>query len=95
MGLRKFIRERIFQLARYDLALFLNDHEQDLLTIFREEMQRLDDEIPEENLFIDINMVLLGEAILKSTLRTITRFLTEDPSSPHKAVSSPVSETPE
>ena len=81
MGLRKFIRESVFRLARHDLATFLNEHEQDLLAIFREEMQLLDDQIPEEDLFIDINMVPLGEAILKSTLRTLTRFLTEDPSS--------------
>ncbi len=79
MGLRKMIRERAFQLARHDLALFLKDHEEHLLAVFREEMQQLDDEIPEENLFIDIKMVPLGEAILKSALRTITRFLTEDP----------------
>jgi len=90
MGLRKFIRESTFQLARRDLALFLNDHEEDLLTIFREEMQRLDDEIPEENLFIDINMVPLGEAILKSALRAITRFLTEEPSPSRKTASSSV-----
>jgi hypothetical protein len=79
MGLRKMIRERAFQFARRDLALFLQDHEEHLLAVFREEMQRLDDEIPEENLFIDIKMVPLGEAILKSALRTITRFLIEDP----------------
>lgn len=41
-------------------------------------MQRLDDEIPEERLFIDIKMVPLGEALLKAALRTLYRFLTED-----------------
>lgn len=77
MALRKFIRESAFRLARQDLALFLQDHEEDLLKIFREEMQQLDAEIPEENLFIDIKMVPLGEAILKSALHAIRRFLTE------------------
>jgi hypothetical protein len=75
---RQLIRESAFRIARNDLALFLKDHEEHLLTIFREEMQLLDDEIPEENLFIDIKLVPLGEAILKSALRAITRFLTED-----------------
>jgi hypothetical protein len=78
MGFRKLIRESAFRVARRDLAQFLQDHEDHLLAIFREEMTRLDDELPEENLFIDIKMVPLGEAILKSALRTITRFLTED-----------------
>jgi hypothetical protein len=78
MSLRRYVRESAFRLARQDLALFLEDHEEHLLHIFREEMQRLDDEIPEENLFIDIKMVPLGEAILQSALRAIRRFLTED-----------------
>ena len=78
MPIRKLIRESAFNLARRDLALFLEDHEEDLLYIFREEMQRLDDELPEERLFIDIRMVPLGEAILRAALRAITRFLTEE-----------------
>ena len=78
MKVRQIIRESAFRMARQDLALFLQDHEEHLLAIFREEMQRLDDELPEENLFIDIKMVPLGEAILHSALRAITRFLTED-----------------
>lgn len=76
--MRRFIRETAFQLARRDLALLLEEREDVLLQIFREEMQQLDDEIPEENLFIDIRMVPLGEAILKSALKAIRRFLTEE-----------------
>jgi len=72
------VRERAFRLARHDLAMFLEDHEEELLHVFREELQRLDDEIPEENLFIDIKMVPLGEMILKAVLRAVSRFLTED-----------------
>lgn len=78
MKVRQRIRESAFRIARHDLALFLQDHEDQLLAIFREEMQQLDNEMPEERLFIDIKMVPLGEAILKSALRAITRFLTED-----------------
>jgi hypothetical protein len=78
MPIRKLIRESAFKLARHDLAMFLEDHEGDLIHIFREEMQNLDDELPEERLFIDIKLVPLGELILKAALRAITRFLTED-----------------
>ncbi len=75
MGLRRLLRESAFQMARRDVAAFLTDHEEDLLRVFRDEMQRLDDEIPEEALFIDIKMVPLGEMVMKAALRTMSRFL--------------------
>lgn len=78
MPIRKAMREGAFRLARRDLAEFLKDHEDDLLEIFRDEMETLDEQIPEENLFIDIKMVPLGEAIMKAALHGITRFLTEE-----------------
>ncbi len=78
MPIRKFIRESAFNLARRDVAIFLKEHEEDLLRIFSEELQQLDDEIPEEATFIDIDMVGLGEVILKSALRAISRFLMEE-----------------
>ena len=76
MPIRKLVRESAFRLARRDLAMFLKEHEEELLLIFREEIQRLDDEIPEEGFFIDIKMVPLGEMILKAVLRAMSRFLT-------------------
>jgi len=76
--MRKAARESAFRLARHDLAMFLRDHEQELLHIFREELERMDDEIPEENLFIDIKMVPLGETIVKAVLRAMNRFLVGD-----------------
>ncbi len=78
MPIRKLLRESAFNLARRDVASFLADHEADILAIFHEEMQRLDDSMPEENLFIDIKMVPLGEAIVKAALHAITRFLMDD-----------------
>jgi hypothetical protein len=78
MFIRRLVRESAFRLARRDLAKFLEDHEEELLHIFRQEMQRLDDEIPEENLFIDIKLVPLGEMILKAALQAMRRFLTGD-----------------
>ena len=76
--MRRFVRNMAFHFARRDLAAFLTEHEDDLLLIFREEMQTLDDELPEERLFIDIKMVPLGEMVLKASLRAITRFLRQD-----------------
>lgn len=78
MIFRKMIRETAFNLARHDLAAFLDDHEEDLIQIFREEMRELDEDLPEENLFIDLKMVPLGEMMLRAVLHAIRRFLTED-----------------
>jgi hypothetical protein len=76
--IRRLTHRVAFELVRRDLALFLQEHEADLLQIFREELQRLDDEIPEESLFIDIKMVPLGETVLKASLKALQRFLTND-----------------
>ncbi len=91
MPIRKALRESAFRLARKDVASFLRDHEDRLLAIFRDEMRILDDQLPEEELFIDIHMVPLGEAILRSALHAIERFLTEDyPSEGGEKVEIPV-----
>ena len=75
--MRHFVRETTFRLARRDLLHFLEDHEDDLLHIFREEMVRLDERLPEEQMFIDIRMVPLGEELLKAVLATLKRFMQE------------------
>ena len=75
--MRRIIREVAFQLVRHDLARFLQDHEDDMIQIFHEEIQKIDDEIDEEAKFIDIKMVPLGEVVLKAALRAIRRFLVE------------------
>ena len=76
--LNKSMRNTVFRMARRDLAQFLVDHEQELFEIFREELHRLDDELPEERLFIDIKVVPLGELIMKAVLNGLHRFLTGD-----------------
>jgi hypothetical protein len=71
------MRETAFRLARKDLLQFLEEHEDDLLRIFREEMEKLDERMPEEQMFIDIRMVPLGEELLRAVLATLKRFLRE------------------
>ena len=80
MALRKFIRNSAFNLARHDLATFLEENEEHLVEIFREEVEAVDEAIPEEKVFIDIRMVPLGEVLLEAALRSIVRFLREDQS---------------
>jgi hypothetical protein len=71
------VREAAFRLARRDMLKFIEDHEQDLLSIFREELRSLDDRLPEERVFIDIRMVPLGEELLSAALQALKRFLQE------------------
>jgi hypothetical protein len=75
--MRRFIRETAFRLARPDVLQFIDDHEDEVVSIFREELDALDDRIPEEELFIDIHMELLGEELLRAALSAVKRFLRE------------------
>ncbi len=75
--MRHLMREAAFRLARKDLLRFIEEHESDLLRIFREEMEKLDEHMPEERMFIDIHMVPLGEELLRAVLATLKRFLQE------------------
>ena len=75
--MRRLMRRTAFRLARKDLLRFLDDHQEDLLVIFREEIQKLDNRVEEEKAFIDIHMVPLGEEILHAVLNTLKRFLRE------------------
>ena len=75
--MRRLVRETAFRLARSDILKFLDDHEEELLTIFREEFQRLDDRLPEENVFIDIHLAALGQEFLLAALEALKRFLRE------------------
>jgi hypothetical protein len=76
--MRRFIRETAFRVARGDLARFIDDHEDDLLCIFREEMENLDARLPEEQMMININMVALGDELLRAVLKALRRFLIEN-----------------
>ncbi|HRR25634.1 MAG TPA: hypothetical protein P5568_06945 [Acidobacteriota bacterium] len=78
MGIQRRVRRRALRLAKAELARFIDENEEQLLRLFREELQRLDDSIPEEQVFIDIKMVPLGDAILRACLNALRRFLRED-----------------
>jgi len=71
--MKRLIRDNFLRLAKGDLLSFLEEHEDELLQIFREEISSLDRRLPEEQLFIDIRMAPLGEELL----RAVKRFLRE------------------
>ena len=73
--MRKLIRQVLMRLLKNDFVDLIEEHKDDLIAIFRDEMERLDDRIPEEQVFIDIKMAPLGEELMKAALSTITRFI--------------------
>jgi hypothetical protein len=75
--MRRVVRETAFRLARRDILRFVEDHEEDLLAILREELEILDERLPEEEVFIDIHMAALGEEVLLAGLEALKRFLRE------------------
>ena len=75
--MRRRFRDSMFRLARKDIIEFIDDHEEEIMRVFRQEMYRLDRQIPEENLYIDIRIVELGEEILKAALQTVKRVMME------------------
>jgi len=75
--MRRRFRDSMFRLARKDIIDFIDDHEEEIMRVFRQEMYRLDRQIPEENLYIDIRVVELGEEILKAALQTVKRVMME------------------
>ena len=86
MPLRKAVRESAFNLARHDLAIFLEEHEDDLIVIFREEMQQLDNELPEEtieilrgvrNAYEEHHRLTISDEALDAAAHLSARYVTE------------------
>lgn len=71
------IREIVVRLVREDFILFLNEHEEELVRIFREEMQVVDDRVEDEKTFVDLRMAMMGEELLRGVLQAVRRFLRE------------------
>lgn len=86
--MRKLLREAAFRVARRDLLEFLNQHEDELLEIFREEMHKFDERLPEEKALIDINLVGLGDEMMHAVFSTFKRFLGGAPDEPERPVQS-------
>lgn len=74
--IRRYFREKLFSISRHELAAFLDEHEEELLREFRYQLRKTDQRIPEEEAFIDVKMVPLGETIVKASLDAVRAFLT-------------------
>jgi len=77
MALPSFLRNGIIRIARQDILRFLDEHEEDLIRYFLEEIQVVDERLDEEKLFIDIRMKPLGEELLRAVLKALRRFIVD------------------
>lgn len=75
--MRRMIRDLIIRLIREDLIIFLTENEEALVKIFREEMQAIDNRVPDEKTFVDLRMSAMGEELLRGVLKALKRFIAE------------------
>lgn len=77
MALPGFLRNGIVKIAKQDILAFLDEHEDELIQYFLDEIQAVDDRMDEEKLFVDIRMKALGEELLRAALRAVRRFVVD------------------
>ncbi|MDH4138355.1 MAG: hypothetical protein OEW09_16805 [Anaerolineae bacterium] len=75
--MHRVLRNTFFRLAKDDVREFIAENEERLLQIFCEELDKVDDRIEEERIFIDIHMAALGEELMKGVFAALYRFLDE------------------
>ena len=64
-------------MAKDDFREFIAENEERLIQVLCEELDRVDDRMEEERVFIDINMAALGEELMKGVFAALYRFLDE------------------
>jgi len=75
--MHRVLRNSLFRLAKDDVREFIVENEERLIQIFREELDRVDERVEEERVFIDIHMAALGEELMKGVFAALYRFLDE------------------
>jgi hypothetical protein len=75
--MHRVLRNSLFRLAKDDVREFIAENEERLIQIFCEELDKIDDQIEEEQVFININMAALGEELMKGVFAALYRFLDE------------------
>ena len=75
--MHRVLRNTFFRLAKDDVREFIAENEERLLQIFCEELDKVDDRVEEERVFIDIHMAALGEELMKGVFAALYRFMDE------------------
>ena len=75
--MHRVLRNTLFRLAKDDVREFIAENEERLIQLFYEELDKVDDRLEEERVFIDIHMAALGEELIKGVFAALYRFLDE------------------
>ena len=75
--MHRVLRNSLFRLAKDDVREFIAENEERLVQIFCEELDKVDERMEEERVFIDIHMAALGEELMKGVFAALYRFLDE------------------
>jgi hypothetical protein len=75
--MHRVLRNTLFRLAKDDVREFIAENEERLIQIFCEELDKADERVEEERIFIDIHMAALGEELMKGVFAALYRFLDE------------------
>jgi hypothetical protein len=75
--MHRVLRNTLFRLAKDDVREFIAENEERLIQLFCEELDKVDDRLEEERVFIDIHMAALGEELMKGVFAALYRFLDE------------------
>jgi hypothetical protein len=75
--MHRVLRNTFFRLAKDDVREFIAENEERLVQIFCEELDRVDERLEEERVFIDIHMSALGKELMKGVFAALYRFLEE------------------
>jgi len=75
MALPRLVRNSLLRLAKDDILEFIAENEDTLVHYVREELDRVDERLPEEQMFIDIKMGALGEELVRAVLAAMVRFI--------------------
>jgi hypothetical protein len=75
--MHRVLRNTLFRWAKDDVREFITENEERLIQLFCEELDKVDDQLEEERVFIDIHMAALGEELMKGVFAALYRFLDE------------------
>jgi hypothetical protein len=75
--MHRVLRNTLFRWAKDDVREFITENEERLIQLFCEELDKVDDRLEEERVFIDIHMAALGEELMKGVFAALYRFLDE------------------
>lgn len=71
------LRDLGIKILKKDIISFLEEHEDEIVKIVRQELEIADREIPEEEAYIDIHMGKLGEKLTRAIMKAVRRFFEE------------------